>query len=724
VPDDRTPFTVDDLYQLGWIESPRFSPDGRYVAFVRVTVDRVGNRYRHAIWLAPAGGGPPRRLTAGAKSDMAPRWSPDGRRIAFVSTRDGDKPQLYLIDIDGGEARRLTSMRNGAGEPAWSADGRRIAFLAPINEAERAQEDSGQQEPEPSEEWEQKQAEARRAHEEQRRFDPRVHTRLPYRSGTVFFDDRRNHVYVIDVPAEDEEQPAPQPRRLTDGDLHHGAPAWMPDGSAILTTATRDPEADSLFAYYDILRVPVPDAGRADPQRLTETGFSYYDPHPSPDGALIALRRLPDDRPFAAGARIAVLPASGGELRDLTADTDLDVEQYRWQPDGQGILFTAGWRGEQAVYRVPLDQQEDRGSKIEDGRSQRRRSILHPPSSILRSPAVPPSGRIISEFDVGPDGSVAFVAGAPDNPCDLYLRRPDGSEARLTAINARLLSQRLIAPVEEIVYDAPDGRQVQGWIIRPPGGRGDLVGRPPGRLVDRPLAVHIHGGPHVMWGPGFRSMWHEWQVAAARGYVVFFCNPRGSEGYGEGWRDAIHASWGVTDAPDIHAGIDAVIARGGVDPQRIGVTGGSYGGYMTAWLIAHSDRFACAVAVRGVYNLLTEHGTSDAHELIEFEFDGYPWDMHEKLWQHSPLAHAHKITTPLRILHSELDYRVPISEAEQLFSILRRRKQVVEFVRYPREGHELTRSGEPRHRADHMERTLEWFDRYCQPTTGGEGVSG
>jgi dipeptidyl aminopeptidase/acylaminoacyl peptidase len=211
-------------------------------------------------------------------------------------------------------------------------------------------------------------------------------------------------------------------------------------------------------------------------------------------------------------------------------------------------------------------------------------------------------------------------------------------------------------------------------------------------------------------------MWHEWQATAARGYVVFFCNPRGSEGYGEHWRDGIHANWGVADMPDILAGVDAVIARGGIDPARIGVTGGSYGGYMTAWLIGHTDRFACAVAARGVYNLLSHHGTSDAHELIEFEFDGYPWELHDKLWQHSPLARAHKITTPLRILHSEQDYRVPISEAEQLFAILRRRKQVVEFVRYPRESHELTRTGEPRHRADHMERTLEWFDRYCKPS--------
>jgi dipeptidyl aminopeptidase/acylaminoacyl peptidase len=312
---------------------------------------------------------------------------------------------------------------------------------------------------------------------------------------------------------------------------------------------------------------------------------------------------------------------------------------------------------------------------------------------------------MITEFDIGPDGSVAFVAGAPDNPCDLFLRRPGGEETQLTQINHKLLAERMIVPTQELIYQAPDGREVQAWLLYPP----DFD-----TTKTYPLAVHIHGGPHVMWGPGMRSMWHEWQANAARGYVVLFCNPRGSEGYGEFWRDAIHADWGVADAPDILAGVDAAIARGGIDPARIAVTGGSYGGYMTTWLNGHTDRFACAVSARGVYNLLSEHSTSDAHELIEIEFDGYPWERYPKLWEHSPLAYAHKINTPLRILHSEQDYRVPISEAEQLFAMLRRRKHVVELVRYPREGHELTRSGEPRHRADHMERTLEWFDRYCK----------
>jgi dipeptidyl aminopeptidase/acylaminoacyl peptidase len=668
---------------------------------VRVSVDRVGNRYRHAIWLAPADGGRARRFTSGAKSDTSPRWSPDGRRLAFCSNRDGDVPQLYLIELAGGEARKLTSMPYGASEPAWSPDGRRIAFLGRASEAERAAEDRGETPPEHDDEWERAQAEARRKHDEQQRFDPRVLTRLPYRGGTTFFDDRRNHVYVIDLPDDDEAPPA-RPRRLTDGDWHHSPPVWMPDGQSILTTATRDPEADSIFAYYDLLRVPVPAEGRGEATRLTEAGFSYYDPEPSPDGALIALRRLPEDRPLAAGARIAVLSAAGGEPRDLTADTDLSVEQHGWLPDGSGLLYTAGWRGDQLICQVSIDGEDRARGRGSEG------ATLSPAHPLTRSPAHPLTRsppRIISEFDIAPDGSVAFIAGAPDNPCDLFLRRPDGSETQLTRINETLLSSRVVAPIEELIYSAPDGREVQGWLLYPPGFDS-------GRKY--PLAVHIHGGPHVMWGPGFRSMWHEWQANAARGYVVFFCNPRGSEGYGEQWRDAIHANWGVADAPDILAGIDAVIARGGIDPARIGVTGGSYGGYMTTWLIAHSDRFACAVSARGVYNLLSEHSTSDAHELIEFEFDGYPWELHEKLWQHSPLAHAHRINTPLRILHSEQDYRVPISEAEQLFAFLRRRKQVVELVRYPREGHELTRSGEPRHRADHMERTLEWFDRYCK----------
>jgi dipeptidyl aminopeptidase/acylaminoacyl peptidase len=676
---ERSRFTVDDLYALDWIEDVQVSPDSRLVAFVRVSVDRQHNRYRHAIYIAPTVGGPLRRFTAGTRQDRQPRWSPDGSRLAFVSNREDERGQIYVIRLDGGEARQVTRLPNGASDPAWSPDGTQIAFLSLVNEEERQNEAAGAPPP-PADAWETKRAAEQRAYAEEQRNDPRVVTKLPYRSGTSFFDDRRRHIYLLDLPADD--TPSAPARRITDGDLHYAPPAWLPDGSALLTTATRDPEADSLFAYYDVLRVPL---NGGTPTTLTEAGFSYFDPRPSPDGTQIAFLRLHEERLLADGTRVAIIPAGGGEPHDLTAHTDLNVEQFRWQPTGAGVLFNAGWEGATHVYAIGL-----------------------PGTPTYRNGATLVGGsRIVTSFDVGRDGTIAFVAGSAANPCELFVRSPDGTERQITALNAALLDARIVVPIEELRYTAPDGSDVQGWCLYPPDF--DPAQR-------YPLAVHIHGGPHTMWGAGFRSMWHEWQTSAAEGYIVFFCNPRGSDGYGEAWRHAIFGKWGEADMHDILAGIELLVARGQVDPERIGVTGGSYGGYMTTWLVSHDDRFCCAVAARGVYNLISHHSTSDAHELIEMEFGGFPWELHEELWDHSPLAHAHKINTPLLLLHAELDFRVPISEAEQLFAFLRRQKKVVELVRYPREGHELTRNGEPDHRADHMRRTLAWFNRYCRPT--------
>jgi dipeptidyl aminopeptidase/acylaminoacyl peptidase len=686
VAEQQTPITIDDLYQLGWIEDPALSPDGSTVAFVRVTVDRTRNRYRRTIWLASTqqtDGSPRlRRLTTGPRSDTAPCWRPDGGAIAFVSDRDGDRPQIYVIPADGGEARRLTSALWGASAPAWRPDGRALAFLSRLTVEERQREDSGKQVAPPSSEWERQQQKASRTHDEEQRFDPRVITKIPFRSGTTFFDGRKAQIYLIDVPADDDAEPG-SARRLTDDETDFGAPAWLPDGWAIISTAGRDPDADTLFGDDDIVRVPIPAEGRAPIVRLTSDDASYDSPKVSEDGRWIAARRRDAHRPLSRGASVVVIPAEGGEPRDLTAASDRNVESFCWGPDDQAILFSAPWWGEETVYAAYLE-----GGEV---------APLHEKRTPL----------IISEFDAAQNGRIAFVAGSDTNPSELYLWQPDGTQTQLTSINQGLLGARTLAPFEELRYNAPDGTPMQGWVIYPP----DFT---PSKTY--PLAVHIHGGPHLMWAPGVRSMWHELQTTAASGYITFFCNPRGSDGYGEAWRDGVHGDWGSAGA-DILAGVDTLLKRGQIDTQRMAVTGGSYGGYMTTWLIAHDQRFICAVAARGVYDLISFHGTSDAHELIEFEFDGMPWEQRDLLWEQSPLSHAHQITTPLLILHAELDFRVPISQAEQLFSNLRRRKIPTELVRYPREGHELTRSGEPDHRADHMRRTLGWFERFCsQPT--------
>jgi dipeptidyl aminopeptidase/acylaminoacyl peptidase len=218
-----------------------------------------------------------------------------------------------------------------------------------------------------------------------------------------------------------------------------------------------------------------------------------------------------------------------------------------------------------------------------------------------------------------------------------------------------------------------------------------------------------------MWGAGMQSLWHEWQYHAAQGYIAFWCNPRGSDGYGEEFIHGLHAAWGPHATEDVLAGVDALVQKGFVDIERMAVTGGSYGGYLTAWIIAHDHRFKCAVAQRGVYNLLSFYGTSDVPLLISNEFDAHPWEDPTRLWEHSPVAHAHKIQTPLLIIHSENDFRVPIEQGEQLFGYVRKVGGVVKMVRFPREGHELTRAGEPAHRIASLTEMVKWFDAYCQP---------
>jgi dipeptidyl aminopeptidase/acylaminoacyl peptidase len=296
----------------------------------------------------------------------------------------------------------------------------------------------------------------------------------------------------------------------------------------------------------------------------------------------------------------------------------------------------------------------------------------------------------------------------PHHPSDVFAAAADGrGERRLTTLNDTLLSRVYVADYEEIRYPSFDGKTVQGWFLRPIGG---TAGRRP------PLALEMHGGPHAMWGPGEASMWLEYQSLAGAGYTVFFSNPRGSGGYGEGWLQAIHQNWGSPPARDILTGADSVLARGLADPAKQAVTGGSYAGYMTAWMVAKEApaRFRAAVAQRGVYDLTSWWGSANTFRLFEGEFGGRPWEQPELARAQSPLTYVANVRTPLLMLHGAQDYRVGLAGVFAFYRALKEENREAELVLYPREGHEVTRSGEPAHRVDHMMRIVDWFERHVE----------
>ncbi len=674
---EQSMVSVQDLYRLVTLSDPRFSPDGRQIAFVRTTIDRESDGYKSAIWLAAADGGRLRPFTGGEKRDTAPRWSPDGRWLAFLSNRGGEKAktQIYLIPTDGGEARRLIEMENGAEEPVWSPNGRRLAFVSRLDAEEMAAEEAGEPEEPLDPEARRQQAEEKEKQEKEK-TDPRVIRRFAYRAGTDYLDGRTRHLYVVDVdPLSGEAQG--KPRRLTHDDRDYHDPHWLPDGRALIASVERQPGVDDLFVYPDLVRVPL-DGG--EPQLLTGPQTADVAPRPSPDGRWIAYHSLPAAEYTSANAEIMLLPVEGGEPRALTADLDAHPRDTQWSPDSRSLYFLVAERGRIDLRRVSLE-----GGPVE---------------------TVLTADREMMAFDLSADGQqAAFVAAADRDPSALHVADLAGGERQLLAANAEWLAERKSGAVEDFWFESGDGTPIQGWLIKPP----DFD---PNRRY--PLILSIHGGPHVMWSRHEPTMWHEWQVQAAAGYIVLACNPRGSDGYGRAFRTALHTRWGEADLPDLMAGVEAAVAKGFVDPARLFVTGGSYGGFMTAWVIGHNDRFRAAVAQRGVYDLSGFYSTSDIPRLIEWEFDHAPWEDPALLWKYSPLAYAEQIHTPLLLLHAEHDFRAPIPTAEGLFVALRRLKRPVEMVRYPRDGHELSRSGEPKHRVDRLERILAWFERWDQ----------
>lgn len=670
-----------DLYRIRTASSVALSPDGRRLAYVVTQTDSTDNAYYSHIWLADLGIGTPRQQTRGKVRDRNPAWSPDGSMIAFVSNRGGNGPQIYILPADGGEAWALTDMENGADGPVWSPDGDQLLFGSELTTRELLEEGPGadagpiaEGPPADTAMWGSMAAIrnwlARNAEEE----EPAVITRLSFQ------DERQldpipswSHIYVIDL--EDR-----TPRRLTDGPFDHFDTSYAPDGQSIAFVANIPVGVPPDFSVKTDLYVMGLDGGA--PRKLEIPRRSISRPSWSPDGSSIAFAARDTADGSAAHTEIGVIEFRGAdeavEVSWLTRGLDRSERDYSWSPDGASIYFTAGVHGTVPIYRVRLSDGEIR--QVVSG----ERGIL--------------------DFDLGSE-SLAYVVTQPANPSEIYTADPAGDgERRITELNSGWLADVHVQPHSGFYYRSFDGRRVEAWLIEP-------VGYDSTR--EYPLVLEIHGGPHAMWGPGERSMWHEFQLLAANGYFVLYTNPRGSSGYGLDFKLAIQRAWGEGPMRDVLTAVDTVVQRRPVDVDRMVVTGGSYAGYLTAYLVGHDHRFQAAVAQRGVYDLATFFGEGNAWRLIPWEFDTYPWDDWEILRDESPITYAHLIQTPLLIMHSSRDLRTGVSQSEMLYRTLKVLQKPVEYVRYPREGHDLSRSGEPLLRIDRLLRILEFFDRYA-----------
>ncbi len=643
----QRPLMLQDYYRLESVSSSAMSPDGRHVAFVRSRPLEEENRVHREIWLASAdGSSEPIRLTNPAFGASNPSWSPDGSLLSFSSNRripgaeDEERSSIWFLRMDQprGEAFQIAGV---GGTPIFSPDDVWIAFVKPMAPAESEEPD-------------------RRSAFEQTvedRFDGRMYDWMNYRF------DRRG--YLGDPRDPDATPPAElylvprdggEPRQLTDIGVDVQQPDWRADGGAIAFTADAHQRDEHSYERADIWTVNL----NGDISRLTDDCYHYSSPAWSPDGHQVVARGSECldrviERRQAHGSPIDLflVTSGGGETRNLTSGWDLMPGAPSWSPDGQYVYFTSGVGGNTHLFRVSAS-----GGPVEQVTNGLRRL----------------SGLTFSaDFD-----RIAYGATNPTQPTEVFVARTDGSEeVQLTHVNEDLLDEVHLSRVENISYPSQDGTSVEGWLLYPLDFQ---------EAEDYPMVLVIHGGPHSSYGNDFSF---SRQLLAAQGYFVLYTNPRGSTGYGESFKWAIWGGWGVLDYQDLMTGVDHVLEWYPIDRDRLGVTGGSYGGFMTNWVIGHTTRFSAAVARASISNWMSDYGVADIPRTKESEFFGPPWEKESRdlMIELSPLTYAGNVTTPTLFLHGELDHRVPIEEAEQMYVALKKRRVPAKFIRYPDSYH-------------------------------------
>ncbi|MDI3316999.1 MAG: S9 family peptidase [Bacillota bacterium] len=742
-------FRETDLVDFEFVGDAQIAPEGAVVAYVQTVVDKEENRYRSRIFRLPFEGegeeGEAEPMTTGPGRDFHPRWSPDGRWLAFLSDREAAKGkdagldaegrplqalgvQLYLMPATGGEALRVTDLRGGVEGFVWAPDGRRVAFVARVPLAgprfldEKAADDDELDENERL----------------FRRFnaDVKHHTRARYREdGVGYLEDRFLQVFVLDVVAARQAvargEPRPRPLQLTGGPYDHAMPAWSPDGSTVAVSAARVERSD-LARFTDIWLFPAD--GQGEPRKLTPSRGICTSPAFAPDGRTLAYLGHEREQGWYTDVQLVLIDLEAarrgatdeevrrsltrGFARSLEDASVVDMrfagEGFRptWSADGRQVLLLASANGTTHLFRV------DVAGALESGSGARVERLT--------------TGDLVA-FDGSFDprsGRVALSVGTAENPNDIYVGdlrefRPlaagPGAEAlerllaappeaggglplrRRTHTSSRLLQRRATVLPERFTFRSPGGPELDGWLIRPLGWReGERY----------PAVVEVHGGPQMMYTSEF---FFEFQVLASAGFAVLYANPRGSQGYGEAFTADIRGHWGEHDYADVMALVDAALERyPWIDPERLGIAGGSYGGFMTSWVVGHTDRFRAAVSMRALNNMQSFFGTSDGGYHWDEVFGGKPWEVPDRYDAQSPITYVGRVRTPTLVLHSEEDYRCPLEQGQQMFASLQVQGVESEMFQYPGESHGLSRQGRPWHRVHRLRAIREWFERHLQ----------
>ncbi|HKE58538.1 MAG TPA: S9 family peptidase [Pyrinomonadaceae bacterium] len=644
--------TAEDYFSFEFLSDPHLSPDGKLVAYVLTKIDKAQNRRNASIWLVAADGSrAPWQFTTSPQSSTSPRWSPDGQSLAFLSTRPGAEA------APASEPPRaqiyLLSMNGGEARRVTNLKNGVSSFQwSPDGNRFVVVSRTG-----PSD----------NRTESKDRSDVRHYKNSSYKfNDSGWFDDKRTHLWIVDVKTGSGKQ-------ITEGnDWNDSDPQWSPDGKQLAFVSNRTGKEYDENRNTDVWVISATGGPLA---KISDHEESDESPRWSPDGKWIAFIGELHDRDHP---KIWLAPATGGAPSVLAANgLDLIPGGLEWSDDGKSLYFESGVKGELQVFRVDL------GKKSVAQLTTGARGVRN------------------ADFN-GRSNTMVYMANDFKHLDDLYASDQAGKQERkLTNLNEALWKQRQFAQVERFTYKSADDWDIDGFMVKP-------IGWQEGKKY--PMILSIHGGPAGQYGVDW---YHEFQVYAAKGYAVLFTNPRGSTGYGQKFERGIAGEWGGKDYLDVMNGVDAALKKyPWIDADRLGVTGGSYGGFMTNWIVGHTDRFKAAVTLRSVVNFISDEGTRDGAYGHTPDFGGDLFEKFDLYWDRSPLKYAKNVKTPTLILHSDNDFRVPLEQGEQWFRALKHYGVTTEMVMFPRENHNLTRTGEPKHLVESLNWQLYWFDRF------------